>query len=598
MTAPTAHGGTAGPPAFSTPEKRRRYDTARYRGAVGLNWYRCDPTLQALVRRHLAPDALAWAEPHLERAGALIGGPVAARAEETDRNPPRLERYDRWGHDVAEVVLPPSFLASRRELLATSFDSPELRRQAREVGADTRLLAAAWSYMLDQAEIAMACALGTGADMVERLVAEHAPPGVAELLRDLLPDGTLAGETAQAFTERTGGSDLGAIETTAIPDGDAWRLNGVKWFVSNVGATAYVVLAKPQGADDSGRGVAPFLVLKRRRDGTPNGIRIRRLKDKLGTRAVPSGEVELADAEGFLLAPAAPKSAPAPTASASGLGRMMQMTNGARLGTAMMGLGCARRALVEAICYARAREAFGRALIDQPLVQRSLAELIVEVEAAQQVVFDGWLRPQRLAAPLAKLRAARLGITAASTAIETLGGNGYIEQWPVARILRDAQVNTIWEGPDNILYLDVGRAIVKEEAHVALFERLRTALGAADGTDPATAGLAERALARAETAVERWRTLDGPVREARLAPLSHLLVDAWAAASLLEHAAWERRVLAGDRAGLVARLYARAHLAGTDALAALAEPAEDIERFKELCDGALLDDRDAARPAG
>jgi hypothetical protein len=133
---------------------------------------------------------------------------------------------------------------------------------------------------------------------------------------------------------------------------------------------------------------------------------------------------------------------------------------------------------------------------------------------------------------------------------------------------------------------------------VALFERLRTALDAADGTDPATAGLAERALARAETAVERWRTLDGPVREARLAPLSHLLVDAWAAASLLEHAAWERRVLGGDRAGLVARLYARAHLAGTDALAALAEPAEDIERFKELCDGALLDDRDAARPAG
>ncbi len=152
---------------------------------------------------------------------------------------------------------------------------------------------------------------------------------------------------------------------------------------------------------------------------------------------------------------------------------MMELTNGARLGISMMGLGCARRALVESLCYAGAREAFGAALIDQPLMRRKLAELIVETEAAQALVFDGYLgRPRlRIGAALIKLRASRLGVTAASDAIEIHGGNGYIEQWPVARILRDAQVNPIWEGGDNILCLDVRRAIERQDAHEPFLER-------------------------------------------------------------------------------------------------------------------------------
>ena len=113
----------------------------------------------------------------------------------------------------------------------------------------------------------------------------------------------------------------------------------------------------------------------------------------------------------------------------------MELTNGARLGIAMMGLGCARRALVEALCYTRAREAFGARLVEHPLVRRKLAELVVDVEAAQALVFAGHLDPPlRLAAPLAKLRAARLGVTAASDAMELHGGNGYIEKWPLARV--------------------------------------------------------------------------------------------------------------------------------------------------------------------
>src|SRR5947209_4743225 len=138
---------------FGGPDKARRYDSDRYRGAVGRNWYRRDPTLQFLMRQHLTAEALAWAEPRLDEVGALMGGPIARRAEETDRDPPRLERYDRWGHDVSRVELPASFVASRADLVAHSFSSARFRAEAGQAGADHRPLAVAWSYLLDQAEI-------------------------------------------------------------------------------------------------------------------------------------------------------------------------------------------------------------------------------------------------------------------------------------------------------------------------------------------------------------------------------------------------------------------------------------------------------------
>ncbi|HVE94856.1 MAG TPA: acyl-CoA dehydrogenase family protein [Acidimicrobiales bacterium] len=578
---------------FGSPEKARRYATERYVGAVGLNWYRSDPTLQALVQRHLTPGGLAWAEPHLDRVGALMGGPIAERAELTDRDPPRLEKYDRWGHDISRVVMPETFVASKRDLVEHSFDTQEFRRAATQAGAEVRPLTTAWSYMLNQAEIGMMCALGTGADMVVRLAEQFAPEDVKARVRELAVGGALLGEAAQMLTERTGGSDLAMLETTATPNGDSYLLNGYKWFASNANGAAFVVLAKPEGADDATRGIAPFLVLLDRRDGGRNGVRIRRLKDKLGTKAVASAEVEFVDAEAFLLAPGgdAPDRAEGQAGDGRGLARMMEMTNGARLGIAMMGLGCARRSLVEALCYARARDAFGKPLAEHPLMQRKLAELIVDVEAAQLLVFDGYLHPMRISAPLIKLRAARLGITAASDAIEVHGGNGYIEQWPVARILRDAQVNTVWEGPDNILCLDVRRAILRDEAHMPLLDRMRAAVTQAPAGDDATTAIVSEAVEVAAAAVTKWATLDPVTAEARLYPLSQLLVDAYAGALLLEHAGWESQTTGSDRKALVARLYAREHLAARSPVDAVTAPAEELDRFKDLWDGALTDER-------
>jgi acyl-CoA dehydrogenase len=581
---------------FSTPEKSQRYRTENYRGAVGLNWYETDPTLQLTMAYYLQPDELAVAEPHLSRMGALMGGPVARWAEQTDRNPPRLERYDRWGHDISQVVQPTSFTESKTAVLAAQ---KALKDDARRAGVNPTLPLYAANYLLDQADIGMGCALGTGGGMVKSLVAAYAPADVRDHVLAKFASGEWEGETAQLLTERAGGSDLGALETTATrqKDGCTWLINGFKWFASNCDGQVFVVLAKPEGAPDSGRGVANFLVLRTRRDGSRNGIRIRRLKDKLGTRSVASGEVEFVDAEAFLLSeePSGQDVESGP-ADGKGLGRMMELTNAARLGIAMFALGNARRALVESLCYARQRRAFGDALLDKPLIRRKLAEMIVDVEAAQALVFDGTgfanhRQPravrQRIAVPVTKLKVCRLGITTASDAIEIHGGNGYIETWPVARLLRDAQVNTIWEGPDNILCLDVRRGIERSHAHQPLLERLRDAVSVSDDDD--TTRLVNSRIDDLEAAITAWVKLDGAVAEARLFPLTRFIGDVYAGALLTEQAAWERATRRTDRTALVARLYAARHLADQGPLRGIDVESDDaIERFDELLDGALV----------
>src|SRR5271168_3273096 len=536
---------------FSTEEKAQRYRTDDYRGAVGLNWYLTDPTLQFTMAYYLRPDELAVVQPHLERVGELMGGPVARWAEETDQNPPRLQRYDRWGHDISQVVMPASFTQSKRAVLDAQ---QALRTDARAAKVSSGSALFASNYLLNQADIGMGCALGTGGGMVQSLVSAYAPADVREHVLAKFASGEWEGETAQLLTERAGGSDLGALETTATrqADGCTWLINGFKWFASNCDGQVFVVLAKPEGAPDSSRGAASFLVLRTRRDGTRNGIRIRRLKDKLGTRSVASGEVELVDAEAFLLSGQPTTDQPstdqpsadqpgtdAQPSDGKGLGRMMELTNAARLGIALFALGNARRALVESLCYARQRQAFGDRLLDKPLMRRKLAEMIVDVEAAQALVFDGvglanhrQPRPvrQRIAVPVTKLKVCRLGITMASDAIEIHGGNGYIETWPVARLLRDAQVNTIWEGPDNILCLDVRRGIEQTRAHETLLARMHDAVSVS-GDDESTSLVSSR-IEDLDAAITAWAKLESGIAEARLFPLAQYMGDVYAGALL------------------------------------------------------------------
>jgi len=231
-------------------------------------------------------------------------------------------------------------------------------------------------------------------------------------------------------------------------------------------------------------------------------------------------------------------------------------------------------------------------------MRRKLAEMIVDVEAAQALVFDGvglanhrQRRPvrQRIAVPVTKLKVCRLGITMASDAIEIHGGNGYIETWPVARLLRDAQVNTIWEGADNILCLDVRRGIERIGAHQPLLERLHDAVSVSDDDD--TTRLVRRRIEDLEAAITAWTKLPAEVAEARLFPLAQFMGDVYAGALLTEQAAWEQATRSSDRKALVARLYARRYLTEQGPLRGIDDEVDEgIERFGELVDGALMGD--------
>jgi len=585
---------------FNTPEKSDRYRTERFPGAIGLNWFESDPTLQRSMRYYLTAEEYAWAEPHLKRLGALMGGPIAERAEITDKNPPRLVKYDRWGHDVSEVIIAESALATKRDLKENGFMGPRFRREAEAAGVNSGPLSMASGYLLNQAEIGMSCAMGADAGMVEAQVSQFAPPDIQQYVLTRIESGEWVGATGQFFTERTGGSDLGGLETTATPNGDSWILNGFKWFASNCDGQAFVVLAKPEGAPDSVRGNTPFLVLRQKRDGSRNGIHIRQLKAKMGTHAVASGEVEFRDAEAFMLSgPATNGDSPS---DGKGMARLMAMTNVARLGVALMGLGCARRALVEALCYTRARSSWQTRLADHPLMKRKLVEMIVDVEAVQAMLFEGYgfanhQRPDRAFArsrivpPLAKLKAARLGITTASDAIEIHGGNGYVETWPVARILRDAQINTLWEGPDNILCLDVRRAIERENADEPFLARIQEALENAGEGVAAAQVVRDRKEDLAE-AIAAWKRLDGETAEARLFSLAQFMAETFAAAILCERAEWELREFGDDRKSVVAALYTERYLTDRNRLRDIDSPSNlALERFDDLVAGALIDER-------
>ncbi|MEX2236938.1 MAG: acyl-CoA dehydrogenase family protein [Dehalococcoidia bacterium] len=593
----TTNGAHAAPPAspetpasFVTPEKQQNYATERYAGATGLNWYTSSPSLQFLMRYYMTDDDLAWAEPHLSQFGELCGGPISERAEITDKNPPRLVKYDKWGNDISEVVLPETVKASKRDLLAHGFRTIAKSEGARARGGAPVMMGAAYSYLLHQAEIGMACATGmTGG--VAALVDRYAPPDIREWALPKLNTGEWDG--AMLLTERTGGSDLGALETTATPNGDSFLLNGFKWFASNGDGKAIATLAKPVGAPDNVKGIGLYLVLKERRDGSRNSVYIRQLKDKLGTRAVPSTELEFVNAEAFLLSGGKGM-------DGHGMSRMMEMVTDSRVGVASMGIGCARRALVEALCYARTRSAFGKRLIDQPLMRRKLAEMIVDLEGSEALVFEAHGTPNRsrarqslermrLTPPLCKLKAARLGITMASDAIEVHGGNGYVETWPVARILRDSQVNTLWEGTDNILYLDIRRGIERDAGDEQLLDRVDEALSSA-GEEVSAKTLVERRALDLRDAIATWKAMDRELAESRLAPLSQFMADVLAAAYLVEQGAWEQRELGSTRKALVAKLYAERHLADHRLGGVDASP--DLEaHFDELLAGALVDDR-------
>jgi alkylation response protein AidB-like acyl-CoA dehydrogenase len=546
---------------------------------IGLNWYEADPNLQQLVERLCAPQDRAFAEEQLRRMGGVIGGPVAARAEITDKHPPRLERYDRAGNEVNAVVHHQSALDTKRDLWEHGFLGLRWSDEARKLGSGRLppVVNTGFLYLLNQAETGMACGIGMTSSAAG-IINKHAPP---ELREQFLPhlvttDYAEAWDGAMFMTEVRGGSDLASSECAATKAGDgSWRLNGAKWFCSNLDAQAILVLARPEGSAAGLASLAMFLVPRERRDGTRNGMHIRRLKDKLGTKAVATGEVDFIDAEAFLMGREAGSEiaeARDPSRDGRGINRMMEMVQSSRFGVAIMGLGIMRRSFMEAACYAHHREAFGRLLIDFPLVRETLVNMAVEVEAGCALAFeaaeagarhdDDGRRLYRILVPLAKYRCARRGVDLAMQAVEVHGGNGYIENWPVARQLRDAVCHPIWEGTENIICLDVLRAMAKEHADEALFARIERALGGAE--HPAlveTVSTIGRAVDDVKDAIAYLQTAPEELRLMNARRLTDYMADVTQAALLIEEAVWELAQRGSARKALVARQFIELRLA-------------------------------------
>jgi len=576
-------------------------DYADFDDAIGLDWYAVDPNLRQLLDR-LLPDGgdRAFAEEQVGRFGVLCGGDVARRAEITDKHPPALVGRDRWGYEVGEIEHHPSWTETKADLVRAGFVGLPAHA-GRPVPA---VVTASIAYLVSQAETAVYCGLGMTAGAAD-LVGRYAPDGVRDevmaRLTSLDPDE--AWEGGMFLTERQGGSDVGANTTRAVRDGSEWRLYGEKHFCSNVDAEIFIVLARPDGAPDGPGGLATFIVPRLRADGLPNGFHIRRLKPKLGTRGVPTAEVSLDGAVAWLAQPrersrrSDQEEPPDPASERGrGLSRMMEMVNGSRFGVALMGLGIHRRSFLEGAIYAAHRTQWGQRIDQYPMVRETLVDMLVTLEAGLALTFecavaartaadeDEGRRLRRILVPLAKVRATRDGLNAAIQGLELLGGNGYMEDWPMARQLRDAQCHTIWEGTENICCLDVRRAIQRDAAHEVLFARIDRALESASPAKSLAFAVDTVALALhdARAAVDHLMTAPTDIQLLEARRLAFLLADTVEAALLLDEATWALDQHDDARKAVVARRFARERLATLPARGLLDSDRTALDHFDTI----------------
>jgi acyl-CoA dehydrogenase len=437
----------------------------------GLNLFHADASYRGLLELHLERRLFEHLLPHFEELGAMAGAELDELALQADKNPPQLDA----GRQRVEKH------ASYRRLEEVAFGKYGLAAMSHRggvLGWKQPLPPAAkyaLTYLYVQAEFGVCCPLSM-TDALTRTIRKFADPA---LVTRYLPGLTSQDmdtliQGAMFMTEQQAGSDVGGVTTRAIEKDGQWQLHGDKWFCSNAGAELALVLARPEGAPAGTAGLSLFLLPRTLPDGSLNHYRIVRLKDKLGTRDMPSGEVKLEGAHAWLVGD-----------RQQGFKQMADMINMSRLSNGMRAAGMMRRALTEALFVARNRKAFGKPLIQLPLMRRQLLKLMLAAEAARSVLFftanelekadagdESARKRVRLLTPLIKFRACRDARKVTGDAMEVRGGVGYTEEWSDPRLLRDAHLGSIWEGTSNIVALDVMRAISREQCLEALLPEL------------------------------------------------------------------------------------------------------------------------------
>jgi len=448
----------------------------------GMNFYRADPALTDLLRIHL-PDALfRHIEPHLDRLGALAGGHLDECARLADRHVPVLHQRDRFGRDVQWI----EYHRAYRELERAAFGEFGIHAMSLRKGIlgwpEKYPVVAkhAFTFLFNQAEFGLGCPINV-TDGCGKLLANFGSEALKAKYLDGLTQTDMSRLTqgGQFMTEKEGGSDVGTLTTRALQEGDHWRLTGEKWFCSNADAEIVMLLARPEGAGPVTRGVGLFLMPRKLDDGSPNHYRIVRLKDKLGTRSMASGEIKLEGAIAYAVG-----------RLDRGFVQMAEMVNSSRLSNGVKSTALMRRAHHDAMTVAANRVVFGSRVIDLPLARRQLMKIMLATEQALSMSFltaDALDRAEagsqdaaallRILTPTLKFRATRDARKVCGDALEMRGGIGYIEEFATSRLLRDAHLGSIWEGTGNIVAIDaLTRAVGRHGADAALAADLHARL--------------------------------------------------------------------------------------------------------------------------
>ncbi|MCP3100491.1 acyl-CoA dehydrogenase family protein [Myxococcus sp. K15C18031901] len=442
------------------------------------NQYDDDALLQSYLARMLPEDFRRSITEDLRDLGELSGNYFYPFQLRDRLNEPELTQWDPWGHRIDHIEVSPLWkeaeaLAAKRGLIATAYEQKN--------GDLSRVHQFVMNYLIQASLDVYSCPMA----MTDGAARSLLSLGNQALIDRALPrltsrDPKTAWTSGQWMTERTGGSDVGLTQTVARQTPEGWRLYGTKWFTSATTAQMALTLARPEGNGPGGKGLAIFYVETRDADGRLNGIQINRLKDKLGTRKVPTAELTL---DGTLAMPVA--------GLTDGIKNMAWMLNVTRTWNAMGATWSMRRAMALARDYAKRRVQFGAPLSEKPLHVDTLAGLEAEFQAGFLLAFRGVellgkletktaterdLLLQRLVTPLAKLTTGRQVVHITSEVSEAFGGAGYVEDTGVPRLQADSQVLSIWEGTTNVLSLDSLRALAKEGTLDSFFHEVESRL--------------------------------------------------------------------------------------------------------------------------
>jgi alkylation response protein AidB-like acyl-CoA dehydrogenase len=528
------------------------------------NQYRDDHLLRTYLARVLGAEVLGEVEESLVEMGRLAGSELYELQLADRLNEPKLTQWDAWGNRVDKIEVTPLWrvaerIAAEHGVVATAYEQKH--------GSLSRVHQCALAYLFTPSTDIYSCPLAMTDGAARTLLGSCNQTLIDRAVPHLISRDPKEFWTAgQWMTELTGGSDVGLTETVAKDDSGVFRLYGRKWFTSAISSQMALTLARPEGNPPGGRGLALFYLETRDEHGRPQNIQINRLKDKLGTRKVPTAELTLNGTPAQLV-----------KGATDGVRNIAPLLNITRLWNGISAVSLMRRGLALSYDYAQKRVAFAAPLSEKPLHRDTLATLLAETAGAFLFAFhvaeltgrsetreisDDDALLLRMLTPVMKLTTGKQSVMVASEVLESFGGAGYVEDTGLPVLLRDSQVLPIWEGTTNVLALDTLRALQSGDndpkAGLARFElAVMTCL---ENISDERLGEASRVARSALDHASSWLTeamrVGQPALEAGARRFSLTLGRVMEIALLIQHGQWLMDNEDDRRASAAARRFA------------------------------------------